>query len=478
MDVDRYILQPLNTGNFLSFLTCLRLSLYLRQENGFATRISWAGAIKRSNNRFKKAEGEWILELDRRHTIDILIEACRLSLQHEALHRNRTRILRSMNVPQFLLTAIFLLYFRLLLLLFISSSSYCLLLSARREKQMIATIIICCLTFSIPMFWTIALSKCKNAFNQTLDILVSGHLADTTKLENKVYVIWMHGLFVVILPTIVLAVLSQLIYKAVRESSKFREKMSRSAKRNIKTNKMLLAVVACFLSCNLLTLIFDLLEIFGMKQAPKTEVHIAHASNSLILVNSSVNFFIYYHFSPTFRQTFIFYTHWFSCTHPVLSQYVTNESFRTQSTYRSRNGVSTNNNSVTSSRPSYVKHSVTSPQGSYFRQSVASSRGSYSKHGIRRQKRLTVTPFSVREIEDTTYIWGSGEMMWWCWSAKWEREQKGNLLHCFMHFIVFVCSMFYMFITFYMFDKNNECEWKHILQVSCQPRWTVSHGEN
>ena len=73
--------------------------------------------------------------------------------------------------------------------------------------------------------------------------------------------------------------------------------MSAHEKKEMKLAIMLMIVVVVFLICNILALIVNILELFGIDINEVTET-----SNLLVTINSSVNFFIYIIFGEKFKK--------------------------------------------------------------------------------------------------------------------------------------------------------------------------------
>jgi hypothetical protein len=73
--------------------------------------------------------------------------------------------------------------------------------------------------------------------------------------------------------------------------------MSAHEKKELRLAIMLMIVVVVFLICNILPLIVNILEVFGIEINEVTET-----SNLLVTVNSSVNFFIYIIFGEKFKK--------------------------------------------------------------------------------------------------------------------------------------------------------------------------------
>lgn len=73
--------------------------------------------------------------------------------------------------------------------------------------------------------------------------------------------------------------------------------MSANEKKELRLAVMLMIVVVVFLICNILPLIVNILEVLDQEINEVTK-----ASNLLVTVNSSVNFFIYIIFGEKFKK--------------------------------------------------------------------------------------------------------------------------------------------------------------------------------
>jgi hypothetical protein len=132
----------------------------------------------------------------------------------------------------------------------------------------------------------------------------------TSTMNNINY--WLFGVVMKVVPCILLAVLSWLLFRAMREAAEKRRRLLSAGRRDeseragehVRTTAMLVAVVLCFIATELPQGVLALLS--GVNNGVFTNVYVplADVFDVLVLVNSAVNFVLYCTMSRQFRLTF------------------------------------------------------------------------------------------------------------------------------------------------------------------------------
>jgi len=123
---------------------------------------------------------------------------------------------------------------------------------------------------------------------------------------------WLFGVFIKVVPCVLLAVLSWLLVRAMREAADKRRRLLSAGRRDeseragehVRTTAMLVAVVLCFLFTELPQGVLALLSGVVPDVFQNVYVPLADVFDVLVLVNSAVNFVLYCSMSRQFRRTF------------------------------------------------------------------------------------------------------------------------------------------------------------------------------
>ena len=187
-----------------------------------------------------------------------------------------------------------------------SASRLCTVNQARKQ---LALVIILCILYNIPRFCEAKLtSMVDTTTNKT--VLVPAY---TALGDNKMYLIIynnaMYMIFLLILPLIILTILNVRLIKALNALRQRRQQMQ-SARQQQDNNVtlVLIIVVLVFTVCQAPALVNQIL----WNVLPNIARHCGHfqyyyqrVSNMLVVLNSSVNFLIYFLFNTRFRQVLI-----------------------------------------------------------------------------------------------------------------------------------------------------------------------------
>ncbi|XP_013776911.2 FMRFamide receptor-like, partial [Limulus polyphemus] len=165
-----------------------------------------------------------------------------------------------------------------------------------RFYNIIITVIAVC--YNIPRFWEVQRIEIWDPLTNSTVYHIQPSSFRENKLYFEIYYIWMYLLMMYFLPLLALAVLNTFIWHTVNQANRDRQKLSFRQRKEISLSIMLLCVVIVFLFCNITAFLVNILEYFDVYWES-----LAHCSNLLVTLNSSVNFIIYCIFGHKFKQT-------------------------------------------------------------------------------------------------------------------------------------------------------------------------------
>ncbi|CAJ0937581.1 unnamed protein product, partial [Mesorhabditis belari] len=166
-------------------------------------------------------------------------------------------------------------------------------------------IIIFSILFNISRFFEVRVSNVCYRININYYM---PHLMMTELRHNETYLMIFHGwaltILMFVVPFTLLIGFNSMVLHAVRKSRRAHmcggesDEMSRKAERKERqTSIMLVAVVILFISCNSLAFICNMMENLGFKDFSA----LVTANNMTVIINASVNIFIYMLFSEKYR---------------------------------------------------------------------------------------------------------------------------------------------------------------------------------
>ncbi|XP_067947197.1 FMRFamide receptor-like [Watersipora subatra] len=128
-------------------------------------------------------------------------------------------------------------------------------------------------------------------------------------LYLKIVHLWAYSIFIFVLPCLALTVLNVRLIMAVKRSRLMGRRMSwgKTCNHRNDTTLMLVAVVVVFLVCQLPALVSNTIYASNTDRFIKGGAEYDHfriileISNFLVILNSAINFLLYYMFSPKFR---------------------------------------------------------------------------------------------------------------------------------------------------------------------------------
>ncbi|TRY77365.1 hypothetical protein TCAL_06951 [Tigriopus californicus] len=167
-----------------------------------------------------------------------------------------------------------------------------------RSQRCVVAIIICSLLYNITRFFEYELVQDTVDWdgNTTLVYLRSSEMRENP-LYVKIYINWMYMVFMYMLPFSILLFLNLRIGWELRRARLARIHMTSAQKNEEGCAIMLIIVVMIFMLFNAPAMVSNIIEAFGFEAVELTQV-----SNLLVVVNSSVNIFVYNIFSRKFRQ--------------------------------------------------------------------------------------------------------------------------------------------------------------------------------
>ena len=205
----------------------------------------------------------------------------------------------------------------------------------------IGPLVIFSIVFYLPKFWELQVNEVvrevsvqRNEFSENNthikeDIILksSTTINETSLRHNKIYVLWYVTIFNVVMtsaiPLILLAYLNAKVYYGLKYIQKSRVNLRATstdllerANQNVSQGIVLLSIVCVFVFCHVLRLILNISEVINHERERNAYengcfgveywMFIATTlSNFLILVNSSINFFIYCLVNKTFKALFL-----------------------------------------------------------------------------------------------------------------------------------------------------------------------------
>jgi hypothetical protein len=129
-------------------------------------------------------------------------------------------------------------------------------------------------------------------------------LVATSLRKNQIYItVYINTMYMLVmyaLPFVVLLALNVRIIGEIRKARRARSTMSRAQANEQRTAIMLAVVVAIFVVCNAPAMVSNIMECFDVQAVRLTQI-----SNLLVVINSSVNLFIYCALGTKFRRVFL-----------------------------------------------------------------------------------------------------------------------------------------------------------------------------
>ena len=169
----------------------------------------------------------------------------------------------------------------------------------RRDNFTFCSVFKCILLYS--RFLELKLEPC---YDQEHGINRTKYSPTDMRLDTNyitAYITWMYLVFMYFIPFSTLAVFNLMTWQEMRRAIARRSQLTSQEQKEHNLATMLLVVVLVFFVCNLLPLVVNILELIGMDHYSP----LANVSNTLVVVNSSVNILIYCIFGKKFRTVFL-----------------------------------------------------------------------------------------------------------------------------------------------------------------------------
>jgi hypothetical protein len=169
-----------------------------------------------------------------------------------------------------------------------------------RARIYVIVILIFSICYNIPRFFEVTMREHPDEeFGYINCITATSLRSNHTYLI--IYIHWLYLVFIYFIPFLGLMFFNAMIYQQVRKANRERQRLSRTEKREIGLATMLFCVVIVFLSCNILALVINIIEV----AYDKIYDPLVKTSNLLVTINSSVNFIIYVIFGEKFKRIFL-----------------------------------------------------------------------------------------------------------------------------------------------------------------------------
>ena len=127
----------------------------------------------------------------------------------------------------------------------------------------------------------------------------------TSKFYVFYYILVSNSIFMGALPMLTMIILNILVIKEVNKANKQRDTLTERQQRTTTVAAMLMAIVLVFVICHSVRFFLNIYEVFnGYQHLPILIDYLISVSHWLLILNSSVNMFIYLHKDPRFRTVF------------------------------------------------------------------------------------------------------------------------------------------------------------------------------
>lgn len=166
-------------------------------------------------------------------------------------------------------------------------------------KKTIIAIMLSCMIYNTPRLMMFEILDCNSYIrpnNGTKPLPQQLKRMCPTNLfleSNTIYNVYMYSALIVVGPFLLMLSLNLLVIKHTRTTNV-----------SSGTEKATVMVVGLFLACNILAVVTNILENF-LTTTLETINYMVDASNFLVIINSSFNFFIYLLFDPEYKHQFV-----------------------------------------------------------------------------------------------------------------------------------------------------------------------------
>lgn len=182
------------------------------------------------------------------------------------------------------------------------------LCTVAQAKKQLAIVLVCAVLYNVPKFFESKIVFDTGADNTTV-ILPDHRELGKNMLYHIVYGNIFYLLFLLILPLLILTVLNIRLIKALKALRKKRAEMqSRQQQQDNNVTFVLIIVVLVFTLCQAPALVNQTLWNFlpdNARSCGGFQFYYSRISNTLVILNSAVNFLIYFFFNTRFRQVLI-----------------------------------------------------------------------------------------------------------------------------------------------------------------------------
>ena len=186
------------------------------------------------------------------------------------------------------------------------ASRLCTVVQAKRQ---LSAVILFAIIYNIPRFLAAKVARdTDSATNKTI-VYPSATEFGENKYYNTIYVSIFYFLFLIFIPLMILTLLNIKLVTALKEIKRKRaELVSARQQQDNNVTFVLIIVVLVFIICQSPALVNQILWNVLPDKARKCgyfQFYLSKLSNALVILNSSVNFLIYFLFNTRFRQVLV-----------------------------------------------------------------------------------------------------------------------------------------------------------------------------